>query len=309
MSVVVANNLAKSFGSLAVLRDLSFSVAPGEIYGLVATNGTGKSTTMRILMGLVGADKGTARLDGRDPADDPEGVHERVGYMTQHFSLYGDLTVEENLRFFADMYGVSRRDREERLRSLYAFSRLEPFRKRLTGQLSGGMQKKLSLMAAMIHRPAALLLDEPTTGVDPISRRELWATLYAFAAQGMALVVSTPYFDEAERCHRVGLLHQGGLIADASPRALMDHHGEWIFERVGPEARVARDALTGAPDVLDVYLVGEALHIAAAPGTDMDARVRAVLGATGVEPGETRRMPPTFEDVFVARMRELNHAA
>ncbi len=307
MSVLDARGLAKSFGATHALRGIDLSVEPGEIFGLIGPDGAGKTTALRLLVGVLRADAGTANVAGYDVAREAESVREHVGYMPQQFALYGDLTVAENLRFFADMYFVPRRERDERLARLYAFSRLEPFARRPAGKLSGGMQKKLALSCNMIHQPALLLLDEPTTGVDPVSRRELWEILYAFAAQGVAIVVSTPYMDEAERCHRVGLIHAGRLLVVDTPRAIIDTHLEVIVERIGPRASEARAALATSPVFADVYPFGDALHVAMRAGADAVGAVRDVLTAAGIEPGDARCVRPTFEDVFMARIREAVH--
>ncbi|MCC6156868.1 MAG: ABC transporter ATP-binding protein [Deltaproteobacteria bacterium] len=307
MSVLDARGLAKNFGETRALRGIDLRVEPGEIFGLIGPDGAGKTTALRLLVGVLNADAGTANVAGFDVAREAESVREHVGYMPQQFALYGDLTVAENMRFFADMYFVPKREREERLARLYAFSRLEPFARRPAGKLSGGMQKKLALSCNMIHQPALLLLDEPTTGVDPVSRRELWEILYAFAAQGVAIVVSTPYMDEAERCHRVGLIHAGRLLVVDTPRAVIDGHAETIIERVGDENARARTILAKCAEFADVYPFGDALHIAARPGVDALGVIRETLAAAGIEPGDARRVRPTFEDVFMARIREAEH--
>ncbi len=307
MTVLAAHGLAKSFGATHALRGIDFAVEPGEIFGLIGPDGAGKTTALRLLVGVLRADAGGATVAGYDVAREAESVREHVGYMPQQFALYGDLTVAENLRFFADMYFVPKHEREERLARLYAFSRLEPFARRPAGKLSGGMQKKLALSCNMIHQPAVLLLDEPTTGVDPVSRRELWEILYAFAAQNVAIVVSTPYMDEAERCHRVGLIHDGRLLALDTPRAIIDTHAETIVERIGARNAEARAVLAKSPIFADVYPFGDALHVAAGANGDTARLVGETLSNAGIEPGEVRRVRPTFEDVFMARIREARH--
>ena len=209
--------LTRTFGDLKALDALSFDVAAGELFGIVGPDGSGKTTTLRILAGVLRPTAGDATVVGTSVAKDPEGVKHRIAYMSQRFGLYGDLTVRENIEFYADLYGVPRKARAKRLERLYAFSQLGQFEKRLAGALSGGMKQKLSLCCALIHEPEVLLLDEPTFGVDPISRRELWLIVHEMVANGMTAIVSTAYLDEAERCDRVALLNKGKLAALDTP--------------------------------------------------------------------------------------------
>ena len=220
-----ARGLAKRFGAVEALRGVSFAVAPGELYGLVGPDGAGKTTAIRALAGLLVVDGGEARVLGRDPARGGAEVREALGLMPQQYSLYRDLTVAENLRFFSRLYVLPRRVFEERARRLLAITRLDRFTSRRADALSGGMYKKLALACALLHEPRVLILDEPTNGVDPVSRRELWALLHEFVAGGMAVLVSTPYMDEAERCSRVGLIHAGRLLLEGAPPACRGRRG------------------------------------------------------------------------------------
>jgi ABC-2 type transport system ATP-binding protein len=232
-----ALGLVRRFGQVTALDGLSFSVARGELYGLVGADGAGKTTAIRALAGLVGLDGGEARVLGEDPARG--GVRERLGLMPQQYSLYRDLTVAENLRFFGRLYVLPRAVYRERAERLLAITRLAPFLDRRADALSGGMYKKLALACALLHEPEVLLLDEPTNGVDPVSRRELWALLHEFVHAGMTVLVSTPYMDEAERCHRVGLVHHGQLVLEGDPRELMRGHGSFealFLSRIGGDA-------------------------------------------------------------------------
>jgi ABC-2 type transport system ATP-binding protein len=225
-----ARDLRRRFGAVQALDGLTFSVAPGELYGLVGPDGAGKTTAIRALAGLIRLDGGAARVLGMDPERDGR-VRERLGLMPQQYSLYRDLSVAENLRFFGRLSVLPRSVFRERAERLLAITRLAPFADRRADQLSGGMYKKLALACALLHQPEVLLLDEPTNGVDPVSRRELWALLHEFVEGGMAVLISTPYMDEAERCSRVGLMHRGRLLLEGPPSGLLA-----AFERAGHPA-------------------------------------------------------------------------
>jgi ABC-2 type transport system ATP-binding protein len=235
-----ARALVRKFGRVTALDGLSFEVARGELYGLVGADGAGKTTALRALAGLVDVDAGEARVLGEAPGS--PGIRERLGLMPQQYSLYRDLTVAQNLRFFSRLYVLPRPVFHERAERLLGITRLAPFVDRRADALSGGMYKKLALACALLHEPEVLLLDEPTNGVDPVSRRELWALLHEFVHSGMAVLVTTPYMDEAERCHRVGLVHHGRLVLEGEPAALMRGHAtfeEVFLSRVGGEAGAA----------------------------------------------------------------------
>lgn len=219
--VLVAEGLGKSYGKVVALEDLHLSVSPGELYGLIGPDGAGKTTAIRIMAGMIRAGSGTARVLGRDPLGGAQEVRNALGYMPQQYSLYGDLTVGENLDFFARMFCLARADYQPRKERLLQITRLHRFIDRRADALSGGMYKKLALACALLPTPRLLLLDEPTNGVDPVSRRELWALLFELAAEGMAIVVSTPYMDEAARCSRVGIIHRGRILLEGPPSALI----------------------------------------------------------------------------------------
>lgn len=221
MTPLVATEIVRSFGPVEALRGVSLQVSAGEIYGLVGPDGAGKTTALRICAGVMGATSGQVRVLGLDPLSGSDEVRSAIGYMPQQYSLYGDLSVEENLRFFSRMFCLSREEYRERRQRLLEITRLSRFTDRRADALSGGMYKKLALASALLSRPKVLILDEPTNGVDPVSRRELWALLFELAAEGIAVLVSTAYMDEAERCHRVGLLHHGRMLAEGAPRALI----------------------------------------------------------------------------------------
>jgi ABC-2 type transport system ATP-binding protein len=293
--------LGRRFGDLAAVDGLSFEVASGELFGLVGPDGAGKTTTLRMLAGVLRPSHGDALLDGVSIAHDPEAVKPRIAYMSQRFGLYGDLTVAENLQFYADLFGVPRRERGERLARLYSFSNLEPFRDRLAGQLSGGMKQKLGLSCALVHRPELLLLDEPTFGVDPISRRELWRILHEMVAEGVTAVVSTSYLDEAERFDRVGLLHAGRLVALDTPEALQAALPDATLEAWVDAPRRAGQVLRGKLAVLRVAAYGERLHLAVPrPAERSREQVETVLAAAGIEVRQIEEVPASLEDVFLA---------
>ncbi len=220
---IVAEGLTKSFPGVRAVDALSFDVGAGEIFGLVGPDGAGKTTALRMLAGIMPPDAGAATVAGFDVVHDPEGAKHALSYMPQRFGLYEDLTVDENIRFYADLFGVRKTEREGRSTELLEAAGMSEFRKRLAGKLSGGMKQKLGLVCALIHRPKVILLDEPTTGVDPVSRRDFWRILYELAAEGVAILTSTAYLDEAERCHRVALLNQGKLLFCDTPANLKAH--------------------------------------------------------------------------------------
>jgi len=227
-----ARALQKRFGAVTALRELSFAVQPGELYGLVGPDGAGKTTAIRALAGLLAPEGGEARVLGRDPQRGGNAFRESLGLMPQQYSLYRDLSVDENLRFFSRLYALPRAVYRERRQRLLQLTRLDRFADRRADQLSGGMYKKLALACALLHQPRVLMLDEPTNGVDPVSRRELWALLHEFVHGGMTVLVSTPYMDEAERCSRVGLLHAGQLLLEGQPLELLARTGAQSFEEL-----------------------------------------------------------------------------
>ena len=291
------------FGDRVAVAGLSLRVAAGEIYGLIGPDGAGKTTALRIATGLIEPTSGTVRLAGRDPFDERSGTRELLGYMPQQYSLYGDLSVAENLAFFREMYGLARdvfRVRRDRLLDL---TRLAPFAQRRASALSGGMYKKLALACALLHEPKVMLLDEPTTGVDPVSRRELWDLLHEFLAEGMAIVIATPYMDEAARCHRAGMLYEGALLAEGTPGALVAAFPHPVYavdgDRDALEAVLARSG-----DVLAFTPAGARLRVVIERGREPP--VLAALAAAG---GHATPAVATFEDLFLASVRERARAA
>jgi len=291
--------LTRRFGDLVAVDRLTVSVAPGELFGLVGPDGAGKTTTLRMLAGVLKPTAGDAVIHGVSVARDPEAVKPDLAYMSQRFGLYGDLTVLENLRFYADLYQVPAAERAARLDRLFRFSNLEPFKDRLAGQLSGGMKQKLGLSCALIHRPKILLLDEPTFGVDPISRRDLWLIVHDMVAQGVTTVVSTAYMDEAERFDRVALLDRGRMLTVDAPEALQQRlAGRVIMVRVA-RVREARDRVAGLPGVRRAAVFGDRLHVTVESGERDGPTIEAALRAAGLEVLEVRDAVPSMEDVFI----------
>src|SRR5690348_3642309 len=258
---VSVSELTKTFGDLKALDALSFDVSAGELFGIVGPDGSGKTTTLRILAGVLRPTAGDATVVGTSVAKDPEGVKHRIAYMSQRFGLYTDLSVRENIDFYADLYGVPRKARVKRLERLYAFSQLGQFEKRLAGALSGGMKQKLSLCCALIHEPEVLLLDEPTFGVDPISRRELWLIVHEMVANGMTAIVSTAYLDEAERCDRVALLNKGRLAALDAPAVLQGSLRGRTIAIDSNAPHQAMELMRAQPGVRSAALFGQSLHL------------------------------------------------
>jgi ABC-2 type transport system ATP-binding protein len=228
--IIQTVNLTRRFGSLTAVDHVNLAVNAGEIFGLVGPDGAGKTTTLRMLCGLLDPTEGSARVAGHDAARESQAVKDRIGYMAQRFGLYGDLTVEENMTFYGDLFGIVGPEREQLAAELLRMTRMEPFGKRRAGQLSGGMKQKLALMCTLLHRPRILFLDEPTNGVDPVSRRDFWAILYRLLKEGITIFMTTAYLDEAERCNRVGLMHRGKLVRCETPEALKKEAGAATLE-------------------------------------------------------------------------------
>jgi ABC-2 type transport system ATP-binding protein len=295
---VAVRGLTRRFRQATAVEGLSFEVGRGELFGIVGPDGAGKTTTLRMLAGVLRPTAGDALVNGVSVTGDPEGVKREIAYMSQRFGLYADLTVRENLEFYADLYDVPRRDLATRFERLYRFSGLAPFEARLAGQLSGGMKQKLSLSCALIHEPAVLLLDEPTFGVDPLSRRELWLILHERVAAGVTAVVSTSYMDEAERCDRVALLNRGRIAALDTPAALQRTLHGTVGAVLAAAPRQAAAALRGLPGVRRATLFGDTVHATLAPDAAWP-RVAEELRVQGIAVREARVIEPSLEDVFM----------
>lgn len=303
--MILIEGLERSFGATKAIDKLSLRVERGQIYGLVGPDGAGKTCTMRILCGAILPDSGRAEVAGFDVVRQLEEVRRVLGYMPQRFSLYPDLTVGENLHFFADLFQVPRKQQKQRIEELLERSHLLPFIGRQAGRLSGGMKQKLALACALLHRPQLVLLDEPTTGVDPVSRREFWEIVRASVREGMTVLLSTPAMDEAERCHRVAFVAEGRILAEGRPKELQALvPGSMIELWVEPQ-RKALQFLRGQPFVHEAQMFGELLHVALdqLDGRDASDYLRSILAAAGFEIRQIRRVSPSMEDVFMALSR------
>jgi len=300
MDAIRMEGLARRFGNTDAVDGLTLSVERGEIFGLVGPDGAGKTTTMRLLAAILDPTAGDAWILGHSIRGDAAEVHRKIGYMSQRFGLYADLTVLENLDFHADLHGVSRRDRAARIDGLFSFSGLGPFRRRLAGNLSGGMKQKLGLSCALVHSPGVLLLDEPTSGVDPVSRRDFWRILHRLLGEGVTLFVSTAYLDEAERCRRVGLLHQGKFLAVGSPEEVRSlFRGALLEIRCGDPRRAAA-ALRQAFPAGAVGLFGDCVHLGTRSPAPPVGAAEAALAAAGVPFDSVLPIPPSLEDAFIS---------
>ena len=300
---ITLDRITKRYGGTTAVRELSLSIERGEMFGLIGPDGAGKTTTIRLICGLLQADAGAARVLGLDPVRDHRRLTDSVGYLSQRFSLYGDLSIDENIAFFAEIHGVSdyvsRRDR------LLEMTQLAPFRARLADRLSGGMKQKLALACTLVHEPALIVLDEPTTGVDPVSRREFWKLLSEFLSQGITIVMATPYLDEAERCSRVALLHDGRLLACDRPGVLRLTLSGALYEIIVPEHRQAVTILRQIPGVSGVQMFGERAHVRLDRTDANDADLLASrLTDAGLTVASVRPIPASLEDVFIARLGE-----
>lgn len=300
MSGVVVDKLTKDFGGTRAVDGVSISIRDGELFGLIGPDGAGKSTLFRMLVTLLRPTSGRATVDGLDIVKDYRQLRTRVGYMPGRFSLYEDLSVEENLSFFASVFGTRVEDQYDMIADVYR--QIEPFRKRRAGALSGGMKQKLALSCALIHRPHVLFLDEPTTGVDSVSRRELWDLLYDLRAGGLTIVVSTSYMDEAGRCDRVALMHGGSLLAVDTPKAIADSYDRPLYAVAGGPLYAILTALRARSQTKSVYSFGDSLHYTdASPDADPE-ELRRWLRAEGFVDAVVEPVTAGIEDVFMSRM-------
>jgi ABC-2 type transport system ATP-binding protein len=300
MDAIRTEALTKCFNSLTAVDRLTITVAEGELFGLVGPDGAGKTTTMRLLASIMEPTSGEAWVAGHHIVKQAESIKEDIGYMSQRFGLYPDLSVMENINFYADVYGVPRRGRKEKIEGLLAFSNLTPFKKRLASNLSGGMKQKLGLACALIHTPKVLFLDEPTNGVDPVSRREFWRILYQLLREKVTIFVSTAYLDEAERCNRVGLIHKGCLVAVGIPDEVKKLMRGTILEVRTLEPRKAAALLREELKRDSVGLFGDRVHVVTQEPEKTAAKIETILMRSGVTLARIRPIEPVLEDVFVS---------
>jgi drug efflux transport system ATP-binding protein len=298
-TAIRTSNLTKSFDAAIAVNNLNLDIRKGELFGLVGPDGAGKTTTMRLLSAILSPDAGEAWVAGRSILTDGEGIKETIGYMSQRFGLYEDLTVMENILFYADLYDVPARERSRRIDRLLGFSNLEPFRDRLAGNLSGGMKQKLGLSCALVHTPQVLFLDEPTNGVDPVSRRDFWRILYDLLKEGVTILVSTAYLDEAERCTRIGLMHRGDLLITDEPKKIRSSFADPMIEVWTENARAAVEPVKTVAGVKSVSLYGDRLHITLA-SREIAPNVAAELKGRKFTVRDYREILPSLEDVFIA---------
>ena len=306
MWTIETNQLSRTFDHVIAVQAVDLCVEAGEIFGLIGPDGAGKTTLIRMLATVIPPTSGNARVLGYDILREAEAIRGQIGYMPQRFSLYGDLSVWENLNFFADVHGVRGEERKQRLERLLSFARLEPFRDRRARHLSGGMQKKLALACALVHRPRLLLLDEPTTGVDPVSRREFWDLLADLLAEGVTIFVSTPYMDEAERCARVGLMYEGRLLIQDTPDAIIAQvPGQLVEIHLLPDTdgrlpvRRARAAIAKVEGVIEVQSHGDQLRTFVPDATAFIPRLRAALTSAHIPFNTIRPGKPHLEEAFI----------
>ncbi|MEW5702338.1 MAG: ABC transporter ATP-binding protein [Candidatus Zixiibacteriota bacterium] len=304
-AAIRVEKLSRRFGDRIAVAELSFDVKRGELFGLVGPDGAGKTTTLRMLAGVLRPSGGDAHLAGASVRHNPEQVKRTIAYMSQRFGLYADLTVRENLEFYADLYCVPRAERPARLERLFHFSNLREFQNRLAGQLSGGMKQKLGLSCALVHQPEILLLDEPTFGVDPISRRDLWLIVHEMVAEGVTAIVSTAYLDEAERFDRLALIHQGRVLAIDTPGALQESlAGELLSVRL-ENARGALAVVQQVPSVRRAAVFGDRLHLTVTSVERDLGPIRVALVESGYPVLDAGPLTPSLEDVFIDRVSSV----
>lgn len=296
---IKASALSRAFNGADAVKSIDLEVREGELFGLIGPDGAGKTTTLRLLAAILEPTSGEALVCGYSISKEAEQIKRMIGYMPQRFGLYEDLTVSENIRFFADIYEVPRKLRLERTARLLGFSNLTPFQDRLAGDLSGGMKQKLGLACALIHTPRLLLLDEPTNGVDPVSRRDFWRLLYGLLKEGITIFITTAYLDEAERCTRIALMHQGGILAVQAPEGLRRSLGFSMLELRTDEPRRAHKIIASLEGVKMVTAYGDRLHFAGISPERAD-EINAALSKDGIAVKGVRQVLPSLEDVFIS---------
>lgn len=303
--IIETKSLTRDFKKTRAVDSLDLAIRKGELFGLVGPDGAGKTTTLRLLAGLIDITSGSAVVAGFDLGDQAEAIKPKIGYMAQQFSMYGELSVVENLKFFSELYDVKKDEFQERMERLLSFAGLTEFKSRRAAHLSGGMQKKLALACTLIHEPEILLLDEPTTGVDPVSRREFWDILTELNLEGTTIVVSTPYMDEADRCSRVGLMYEGRLIICADPRKIRKEIGGEMIELSPKDWREAYDFIETLPGVLELQTYGELLHVIVDSAEKRLPKIRKALKHQGISFKGLRAAPARMEEAFISLIRRL----
>ena len=303
--IIETHALTRDFKKTRAVDSLDLSIQPGELFGLVGPDGAGKTTTLRLLVGLLDITSGSARIAGYDLARQAEAIKRKIGYMARQFSLYGELSVLENLSFFSELYDVPVADLQERTERLLTFAGLTEFKDRRAVHLSGGMQKKLALACTLIHQPEILLLDEPTTGVDPVSRREFWDILTDLHLEGTTIVVSTPYMDEADRCSKVGLMYEGRMVVCAAPQQIRAQIEGDLVELRPDDWQAARALIETLPGVLEVQTFGDLLHVLVDSGVRRLPEIKAVLKAQEIDYRGARLAPVRMEEAFISLIRRM----
>ncbi len=302
--MIECEGLTKRFGAFTAVDHVSFQIEPGAIFGFLGPNGSGKSTVIRMLCGILEPTEGTARIGGRSIVEETDALKESIGYMSQKFSLYDELTVDENLRFYGKLYGLRREALRKRYDQLMALTHLEPYRDRRAGLLSGGWRQRLAMACALMHEPSVLFLDEPTAGIDPVARRELWDLLFEFAGRGMTLFVTTHYMDEAERCSHVGYIYLSQLVVCGVPDALkqlpaVNPPGTRRIDVTCEHVTLGLQALRHRPGISTATVFGQSMHLLVDDAVS-DERIRAILREAGILSADLRPISPSLEDVFVA---------
>ena len=303
--IIATHALTRDFKKTRAVDSLTLSIQPGELFGLVGPDGAGKTTTLRLLAGLLDISSGSAQVAGHDLAREPEAIKRQIGYMAQQFSLYGELSVLENLSFFSELYDVPAAELQERTERLLTFAGLTEFENRRAAQLSGGMQKKLALACTLIHQPEILLLDEPTTGVDPVSRREFWDILTDLNLDGATIVVSTPYMDEADRCSRVGLMYQGRMVVCDTPQQIRARIRGELIELRPQDWQAAHALVATLPGVLEVQTYGELLHVLVDAADERLPEIKTALKEQGLSTHGARRATPRMEEAFISLIKHM----
>ncbi len=304
-AIIQTQGLTRDFKDNRAVNAVDFSIQPGELFGLVGPDGAGKTTTMRLLAGLLNITAGEATVAGHDVATEAEAIKPKIGYMAQQFSLYGELSVLENLLFFSDLFDVRKDVLQDRVERLLTFAGLTEFKRRRAAHLSGGMQKKLALACTLIHQPPILLLDEPTNGVDPVSRREFWNILTDLHLEGTTILVSTPYMDEADRCSQVGLMYEGRLVICAPPKEIQAQIEGELIELYPTDWQAAHKLLQSLPGILEIQTYGEALHILVDSAAQRLPEIKTTLQENNLTYHGARPAPARMEEAFISLIRKL----